>query len=156
MTQHDTPASASLLASLLNGAAGYAAQAADLLADTPLTVDRWRVLELVSRHSQLTMSGLATQLGVPSSTATRIVDHLVSDGALHRVVDQVDRRRVLLRVTDRGRATLSEVGRHLGPLEAAIGGHLDGDSSGLQEDEATGPVIRHVVDREHARTSART
>lgn len=154
MRQHDTPASASLLASLLNAAAGYAAQAADLLADTPLTVDRWRVLELVSRHSELTMSGLATQLGVPSSTATRIVDHLVSDGALHRVVDQVDRRRVLLRVTDRGRATLSEVGRQLGPLEAAIGRHLEGDRSGLHGDEAAGAVVRHVVDHERARSAS--
>lgn len=154
MTQHDTPVSASLLASLLNGAAGYAAQAADLLADTSLTVDRWRVLELVSRHCDLTMSGLATQLGVPSSTATRIVDHLVSDGALHRVVDQVDRRRVLLRVTDRGRTTLSEVGRHLGPLEAVLGSHLDGDWSGSHEDGAAGPVILYVVDQERARTTS--
>lgn len=151
MTTQDTAVSASLLASLLNGAAGYAAQAAELLAETPLTVDRWRVLELVARHPESTMSGLATQLGVPSSTATRIVDHLVSDGALHRVVDQVDRRRVILRVTDRGHATLSEVRRHLEPLEARIGRRVDGGRAASLDDGAVDDVIRHVVDEGRAR-----
>lgn len=163
MTQDDTPAfasvSASLLVSLLNGAAGYAAGAAELLAGTSVTVDRWRVLEAVAHHRELTMSGLAAELGAPSSTTTRLVDHLVSDGALHRVVDQVDRRRVLLRVTDHGRATLTEVRRHLEPLEtaleAAFGQRLDGaagyDGGGDEE-----RLLAHVVAEERTGLASRT
>jgi len=127
MTQQDTAASASSLALFLNDAAGCAAQASELLAGCSLTVDRWRILELATRHAGLTMSGLATQLGMPSSTATRIVDHLVADGALHRVVDRADRRRVLLKVTDRGLTVVSQALQHLEPLEAEIRALIEGE-----------------------------
>ncbi len=130
MTQDDTAASPSLLASLLSVAAGYAARAAELLADCSLTVDRWRVLELVDRRAGVTMSSLASELGVPSSTATRIVDHLVSEGALHRVVDRADRRRVVLKTTERGRATALEAARLLTPLESDLARLVPGTGTG--------------------------
>lgn len=152
MTQNDTAASASRLASLLNGAAGYAARAAELLIECSLTLDRWRVLELVARRPGLTMSGLAAQLGVPSSTATRIVDSLVSDGALHRVVDLADRRRVGLKLTHRGRATVIEARQHLEPLETEIGRLIGEDRTAGSDISGVGRLTGHLVGK--ARTSA--
>lgn len=149
MEQHVTAAPASVLASVLSGAAGYAVRAAELLVDTSLTLDRWRVLELVARHPELTMSGLATQLGVPSSTATRIVDSLVADGALHRVVDLTDRRRVGLKLTERGRAIEIEARQHLEPLETEIdklvgGGHTAGSDDDISR------LAGHLIDQGRA------
>lgn len=120
MTQHATAASASRLALILNSAAAYATRASELLAGCSLTVDRWRILELAERHDSLTMSGLATQLSMPSSTATRLVDHLVADGLLYRVIDSADRRRVLLKVTAKGRTAVSQASRELEPLETEL------------------------------------
>jgi len=151
MTQHGTAGPEPLLASLLSGAAGYAGRAAELLTECSLTVDRWRVLELVARHSEVTMSGLATQLGVPSSTATRIVDHLVSDGALYRAVDMVDRRRVLLRVTDRGRTSLGEALHQLEPLEAEIGRLIGPERPASRDGRTVDHQTRHLVDKGRAR-----
>lgn len=153
MGQHDTAAPASVLAVVLSGAAGYAARAAELLMDTSLSLDRWRVLELVARHPELTLSGLASQLGVPSSTATRMVDSLVADGALHRVVDLTDRRRVGLKLTERGRVIEIEARQHLEPLETEIGRLVGGDHTASSDDVDISRLAGHLID--HGRAPAR-
>lgn len=150
MVQHGTAAPASVLASVLSGAAGYAARAAELLIGTSLTLDRWRVLELVARHRELTMSGLATQLGVPSSTATRIVDSLVADGALHRVVDLADRRRVRLMLTERGQVIEIEARQHLEPLESEIGRLVGGDNTAGSDDVDISRLAGRLIDQGRA------
>lgn len=154
MTQHDTAATASSLALLLNGAAGHAAQAAELLAGCALTVDRWRALELATRQPGLTMSGLATELGMPSSTATRIVDHLVADGVLHRVVDSADRRRVVLKVTDRGLTVASQARHYLEPLEIYLRVRIEGTQINPSTDDGADQLARHLVDEGRVRETA--
>lgn len=145
MTQYGTPASESSLATALSRAAGYAAQATELLNNCSLSLDRWRVLELVERQPGVTMSGLATQLGMPSSTATRIVDSLVSNGALHRIVDLADRRRVGLKITDRGQATVTQARHHLEPLETEIGTRLSADRTASSNNNGGGQLVTHLV-----------
>ena len=117
MTVQRSGASTSLLSSVLDSAALVYARAAEELAPFELTVDRWRVLDLVSRESALTMTALASRLSIPSTTATRLVDHLVSVGALYRVVDHGDRRRVVLHVSERGQDTLAAAAPTLQRLE---------------------------------------
>jgi DNA-binding MarR family transcriptional regulator len=64
----------------------------------------FRVLILLSQSQEpFTMSKLSTELNVPMSTATRIVDWLVSSGLLERVNDPNDRRVVRVSVSKNGR-----------------------------------------------------
>jgi DNA-binding MarR family transcriptional regulator len=66
----------------------------------------FRILMLLSRNQEpLTMSELSTELDVPMSSATRIVDGLVRGGMVERVNDPNDRRVV--------RVTMSQSGREL-------------------------------------------
>lgn len=57
-----------------------------------------------------TMGELSSELGVPQSTATRMVDWLVSGGYAERLEDPEDRRIVRVRLTETGR-TLYEACR---------------------------------------------
>ena len=50
-----------------------------------------------------TMGELSTELGIPLSSATRIVDGLVSANFIERIPDESDRRVVRVRMTEAGR-----------------------------------------------------
>jgi DNA-binding MarR family transcriptional regulator len=68
-----------------------------------LTVDQWRVLELLSAGDGCSMSSIAAHIAVPGATLTKLVDRLVDAALVYRVVGEVDRRRVLVHLADRGR-----------------------------------------------------
>ncbi len=71
----------------------------------------FRILMLLSQNEgPLTMSELGSQLDVPMSTATRIVDGLVQGGMAERVNDPNDRRIVRVGMSKNGRE-LYETGR---------------------------------------------
>jgi DNA-binding MarR family transcriptional regulator len=64
----------------------------------------FRVLILLSQSREpRTMSKLSTELNVPMSTATRIVDWLVHAGMVERVNDPNDRRVVRVNISKNGR-----------------------------------------------------
>ena len=64
----------------------------------------FRVLMLLSQNVEpLTMSELSSELDVPMSTATRIVDGLVRGGMAERVNDSNDRRIVRVGMSKNGR-----------------------------------------------------
>lgn len=67
-----------------------------------LTVDQWRMLEILSTREAPTMSTLATVLGVTGATTTRIADRLATQALAYRDADAGDRRRVVLRASRRG------------------------------------------------------
>jgi DNA-binding MarR family transcriptional regulator len=56
------------------------------------------------RQEPITMGELSQALGVPLSTATRIVDWLVKNGNVERLPDPEDRRIVRVTLTETGRA----------------------------------------------------
>ncbi len=64
----------------------------------------FRILILLSQNAEpLTMSELSSELDVPMSTATRIVDGLVRGGMAERVSDPNDRRVVRVGMSKSGR-----------------------------------------------------
>ena len=73
------------------------------LAAEKLTVDQWRVLDLLSNGPGRTMSQITAATGVPGPTLTKIVDKLIDAAAVYRLVDPRDRRRVLAFISDEGR-----------------------------------------------------
>lgn len=86
------------------------------LAADGLTVDQWRVLDLLADAAGHTMSGIAADLAVPGPTLTKLVDRLVDTATVYRLADVRDRRRVLVFLSDVGRATHER----LAPLVHAV------------------------------------
>jgi DNA-binding MarR family transcriptional regulator len=80
----------------------------------------YSVCVILSQHREaVAMGELSQALGVPLSTATRIVDWLVKNGYFARVSDPEDRRIVRVTLTETGQA-LHQAGNELIRKRAAV------------------------------------
>jgi len=77
--------------------------------DDTVTLPQYRALVALAARGPQNMGALAEELGVHSSTATRMCDRLVSKGLVDREVSAVSRREVTVRLTARGRRLLHRV-----------------------------------------------
>jgi|SRR5579875_2814756 len=89
------------------------------------SLERWRVLQLLGDGKSHSMSELAEFALLPAPTLTRLIDRMVSDNLLYRRIDERDRRRTLVHLTQRGEAlcrrVTKAVQRHHTELAAAVG-----------------------------------
>jgi DNA-binding MarR family transcriptional regulator len=73
-----------------------------------LSVAQFRLLRFVRRNPGTSLSPVAEHLGTTLPAASQMVERLVRAGFVTRVQHPEERRRVQLRVTDAGDATLAE------------------------------------------------
>lgn len=71
-----------------------------------VTLSQIKLLKLVAATDALSITDVATLLGVSNAAASKAVDRLVKRGFLDRTVDEIDRRTTRLSVTAAGRKTL--------------------------------------------------
>lgn len=74
-----------------------------------LTMSQYRALVLLAYQGNQRVVDLADNLGVNSSTVTRLVARLVRKGFVDRIADPNDRRATLLAITDDGRSMVAAV-----------------------------------------------
>ncbi|MCC3314708.1 MarR family winged helix-turn-helix transcriptional regulator [Nocardia africana] len=77
------------------------------------TVARWHVLAALGGGTGLSMSELAELTPLTGASLTRLIDAMVSDNLVHRKVDPLDRRRVLVSRTRRGTLAYQKMRRSL-------------------------------------------
>lgn len=82
---------------------------ADLYRKAGITVGGWRTLSLIGRYEPIYPSSIAERTSVDPDKVTRAVDRLVEKGLVARKVDGVDRRRIVLTLTARGRKVYAEL-----------------------------------------------
>jgi len=102
------PGAAFLLAQV---GAHAAARFAERLARLQLQPQHAGALRILSAKEGLTQRELADRLGMFPSRAVALVDDLEQRGLVQRHEDPEDRRSYALRLTEKGRRTLAEVGR---------------------------------------------
>jgi DNA-binding MarR family transcriptional regulator len=68
-----------------------------------------RALDILDQHGRLTAGQLARESGLSSGAITTLLDRLERAGYVRRVRDDVDRRRVLVEVTDEARRRTWEI-----------------------------------------------
>ena len=98
--EEDAAAAPSLL--LDRAAVRVSSAVQKVLRGSGLTLERWRILDLLADREGMTMSEIASAVVVTGPTLTRIVDDLATKALVHREVDVHDRRRVLVHLTPRG------------------------------------------------------
>lgn len=77
-----------------------------------VTVSQCVALELLLQQGAMTVRDMARDLGLDTSTVTRLVDVLVRDGMVRRARDEKrDRRRVFVSLTARGRSLAAKLER---------------------------------------------
>ena len=74
-----------------------------------VTLTQYRTLVVLASRGPQTVAALAEEVGVTAPTASRMCDRLVRDGLISRTEDLVDRRRVSLGLTSKGRRLLDDV-----------------------------------------------
>jgi DNA-binding MarR family transcriptional regulator len=88
---------------------GIAARIGAALREAGATVEEWRVLSLLADGEGHTMSQIAEFALLPAPTLTKVVDRLVSAALVYRRVDDADRRRVLVFLSEEGGAALARL-----------------------------------------------
>jgi DNA-binding MarR family transcriptional regulator len=96
------PVRASLLGLLARAEHRATARLEAALRGEDLSTEQWRVLSLLADGGGHPMSEIAGYAMVPAPTLTKIVDRLIDRTLVYRRVDSVDRRRVLVFLSDRG------------------------------------------------------
>ncbi|MFI9455409.1 MarR family winged helix-turn-helix transcriptional regulator [Amycolatopsis sp. NPDC052450] len=113
-------AGTSLTGSLTRAARAVAGKVEQVLAKEGLTLDQWLVLDALSGKGGLAMADLADRTLATAPTLTRVVDKLVTTAQAYREVDAADRRRVLVHLSARGRATYRRVAAKVAEVEASL------------------------------------
>ena len=99
---------------------------ADLYRRHGLTVGGWRTLSLIGHHEPIHPGSIAARTSVDPDKVTRSVDRLVDNGLVARAEDSADRRRVVLRLTARGRKVYREIEKVRRAMERELLGVLSG------------------------------
>ncbi|HEX3590709.1 MAG TPA: MarR family transcriptional regulator [Pseudonocardiaceae bacterium] len=76
--------------------------------DSGLSLTGISALGRVDRDGPITAGQLAEAEGIQPQSVTRVVADLERRGLIERLQDEVDRRRILLRVSDSGRELIAE------------------------------------------------
>lgn len=97
----------------------------DRLHRTELSFTHSHILSMLDRHGSMTMGRLAEMLDVSLSNASGVIDRLEERGLVERIRVPDDRRVVLVRPTDLGRAALVRAEVLKDELVQAILGRLD-------------------------------
>lgn len=74
----------------------------DMLSETGITEQQWRVLRVLSEHPALDATDLADRAGLHQPSLTRILKTLTERGFIHRAIDAADRRRQVVKLTPAG------------------------------------------------------
>lgn len=92
-----------LLYLLAQASAAVSASFHDRLEQRGVAVSTWRILASLHPDAALTISELAQSCMTKQPTMTRMVDRLVSEDLVTRTTGDGDRRRVLVKLTPKGR-----------------------------------------------------
>lgn len=85
-----------------------------------LSVTGWRIIAVLGQHEPLSAKQLADRTGMDQVNITRAVTRLASQSMVSRRIDRVDRRRIVLRLSKKGRAVFDVVLPLAESIEAAI------------------------------------
>jgi DNA-binding MarR family transcriptional regulator len=111
---------ARLAAALLRSERKLTSRLARVLEAEGSSVDAWHVLCLLAEDGRHTMTELAAATTVPSPSLTRLVDRLVADNLVYRRVDEEDRRRIRVYMTERGHELHRRLGERIERDAAAV------------------------------------
>jgi DNA-binding MarR family transcriptional regulator len=88
---------------------------AQLLAPHGLTLPQWVILSCLWREDDLTVSHLSELVGTGLPATSRILDRMEDRDLIHRLAHTEDRRAIVVRISEKGRAL-----NHLGTFHERI------------------------------------
>lgn len=98
-----------------------------VLEDGGCTVEQWRTLVLLADGATHSMSEIGEFALLAPPTLTRLIDRMVADNLAYRKVDALDRRRVLVHISRRGRALHGRLAERIERNREVILAEADGE-----------------------------
>lgn len=80
----------------------------EMLSETGITEQQWRVLRVLAEHGSLDTSTLADRASLLFPSLTRIATTLRNKGLITQTRDEVDRRRQLIAITEAGQKIIDD------------------------------------------------
>jgi len=80
----------------------------EMLSETGITEQQWRVLRVLAEHGSLDTSTLADRASLLFPSLTRIATTLRNKGLITQTRDEVDRRRQLIEITQAGQKIIDD------------------------------------------------
>lgn len=108
MTQDLPSTKRSLPIALLRAREGVMSPIREMLADTGITEQQWRVLRVLSEYGSLDTTTLAERSSLLFPSLTRIATTMRNKGLITQTRDSVDRRRQLIEITVDGQKIIDE------------------------------------------------
>jgi DNA-binding MarR family transcriptional regulator len=97
------------------------------LSEENVTLDQWRILEVLARLGSPTMGELAEASGMANATLSRTVDSLEDTASAFRLPTATDRRRITVHLSDRGVGLLTRIREIVAVWESATEQRLGAD-----------------------------
>jgi DNA-binding MarR family transcriptional regulator len=110
--------------------------------DEGVPVEQWRILKLLAEQNGRSMSDLTQVALLNHPTLTKMIDRMVSDALVYRRPDPKDGRKVLIFVSERGRALNERLSRRANLRQAEI---VEG--YGDRETEELKRLLSALIDR---------
>lgn len=107
-----------------------------------LSVPGWRVMAVLGRYAPLSAKEVAERTAMDQVQVTRAINQMASVGLVSRRVDQLDRRRVVLRLSRKGMDAYGEIV----PLARAVEASLLAVLS-PEESACLSAIMAKLVDR---------
>lgn len=98
----------SLPIALLRAREGVMAPIRDMLAETGITEQQWRVLRVLSEYGSLDTKTLAGRASLLFPSLTRIAATLRNKGLITQTRDEADRRRQMIAITEAGQKIIDD------------------------------------------------
>jgi DNA-binding MarR family transcriptional regulator len=98
------------------------------LSEEDVSVEQWRVLDVISRLGSPTMGELAASSNMPNASLSRVIDALEDAASVFRLPSPEDRRRVTVQLSDHGVARLGRMNSVVHAWETATGAWLGADT----------------------------
>ncbi|MBM1311508.1 homoprotocatechuate degradation operon regulator HpaR [Sulfitobacter mediterraneus] len=108
MTNPLPSTSRSLPIALIRAREGVMAPIREMLSETGITEQQWRVLRVLAEHGSLDTSTLADRASLLFPSLTRIATTLRNKGLITQTRDEVDRRRQLIEITEAGQKIIDD------------------------------------------------
>lgn len=123
------PATArSLPISLIRAREGVMAPFRDMLSETGITEQQWRVLRVLSEHGSLDTTTLADRASLLFPSLTRMATTMRNKGLITQTRDESDRRRQLIAITDAGQKIIDDRAEQSAQIVAGFRATLGDDN----------------------------
>ena len=121
--------SRSLPIALIRAREGVMSPIRDMLSETDITEQQWRVLRVLSEFGTLDTTTLADRSSLLFPSLTRIAATMRDKGLLTQTRDEVDRRRQLIEITAKGQKIIDDRTGQTTPIVADFKTRLGSENS---------------------------